>query len=246
VSPRRRWLPVAALSIALLGACQASGGAGQADPAPKSLTGASTGQETAHLATPSPAQTTTPTAMPPYDRAAFTLDGRRWDWTDLDRIPALDTPGPQCDGRVEALKRWSTDRHPTAQCRIPQADVFDFYTGKTANDVDTSTYQADHVLPLALAWRMGAWRWTRERRTAFANWIPNLVMTTAATNGCTRGTGKCDLGPDEWAPLTHARACAYVRTFRATVNAWSGLHTTPAQRAAIRRTLATCTGTENR
>jgi hypothetical protein len=36
-----------------------------------------------------------------------------------------------------------------------------------------------------------------------------------------------------------------VRTYRAIKLRWR-LHTTPAQRAAIRRTLATCTGTENR
>jgi hypothetical protein len=103
------------------------------------------------------------------------------------------------------------------------------------------------------AWNSGASMWTRARRVAFANDLAGLVLTTASAN-----RSKGDQDPSTWAPLPcgpvsatcESRSldngpCWYARTYRAIKLRWR-LHTTTAQRAAIRRTLATCTGTENR
>jgi hypothetical protein len=90
------------------------------------------------------------------------------------------------------------------------------------------------------AWESGASSWTRARRIAFANDPADLVLTTASAN-----RSKGDQDPSTWAPASHDGACWYVRTYRAIKLRWR-LHTTTAQRAAIRRTLATCTGTEGR
>jgi hypothetical protein len=90
------------------------------------------------------------------------------------------------------------------------------------------------------AWLSGAASWTRARRIAFANDPADLVLTTASAN-----RSKGDQDPSQWAPASHDGACFYARTYRAIKLRWR-LHTTPAQRAAIRRTLATCTGTEGR
>jgi hypothetical protein len=117
--------------------------------------------------------------------------------------------------------------------------VYDFYTGTIHRDVRTSTLQADHVVALADAWRSGAWAWSPARRTAFANDTGNLAMTTPEINGCS-STGKCDLGPDEWSPLSPARACAYVRLYERIKHAW-GLKISASQHRAIHNTkAATC------
>jgi hypothetical protein len=88
------------------------------------------------------------------------------------------------------------------------------------------------------AWTSGAWKWTRARRIAFANDPADLVLTTASAN-----RSKGDQGPDTWAPATHDGACFYARTYRAIKLRWR-LHTTPAQRSAIKKTLVTCQGAQ--
>jgi hypothetical protein len=103
-----------------------------------------------------------------------------------------------------------------------------------------SAFDIDHVVALHDAWNSGASSWTRARRIAFANDPADLVLTTASAN-----RSKGDQDPSQWAPASHDGACWYARTYRAIKLRWR-LHTTVAQRSAIRRTLATCTGTEGR
>jgi hypothetical protein len=211
---------------------------------------------TEHATTATSSPTSKVGVIPPYDRAQFaypTSTGKeRWDWTDLDRIPALNKPGNQCDGREEALARWSTNPQRSGACRIVTATVFDFYTGTYHVSVHTSTLQADHVVSLADAWRSGAWRWTRDQRVAFANWDRNVVMTTPDVNGCSgdkdedlRGNGKCDRGPDTWAPISPARACAYVTLYEENKRIWH-LGSSGAVRTAIRNTKAATCGRKGR
>lgn len=178
--------------------------------------------------------TGTPSSMPPYVRAEFTLDGKRWDWTDLDRIPGLDRPGDQCDGRQEAVRRATTNRHYTSSCYIATADVHDVYTGVVYPDVRTSAYQVDHVVSLADAWRSGAWRWTRAKRTRFANSPEVTTLTVARLN-----EQKSDQGPDTWSAPSPTGDCWFVRQYRLIKHLW-GLQMTRAQRAAVRARLASC------
>lgn len=188
---------------------------------------------------PQPAATT-PKATPsstttrgPYKRAEFTLTGRDWDWTDLDRIPALDRPGPQCDGRQETVKAYTTNQVRTTTCYVLQGDVYDWYTGTTTKGALTSAYDADHVVALADAWDSGAWAWTRAKRTAFANDPRGIVLTQATTN-----RGKGARGPDQWTPANKARACAYVNRYALIKRTWR-LRLDRAERQAIRHTRET-------
>jgi hypothetical protein len=226
---------------------------------PRAATGAPTAQETARSASPSPtgcedpctttrtsvpsrghADATVPTAgpapaasapsanaAPPYQRAEFGSG-----WTDPDHNG--------CDARQDATRAATTNRVMAGPCKITRADIRDRYTGRTYPNANPSAFDIDHVVALHDAWNSGAWTWTRARRIAFANDPADLVLTTASAN-----RSKGDQDPSTWAPASHDGACFYVRTYRAIKLRWR-LHTTPAQRAAIRHTLATCTGTENR
>jgi hypothetical protein len=179
-------------------------------------------------ATASPAGSTgnasAPTALttvPPYSRDQF---GNGW----------ADPDGNGCDGRQDAVARATTDQHRTSKCYITTGDVLDWYTGRVCDDCPTRSFDVDHVVALADAWRSGASKWSRARRVAYANDPGVLVVTNASLN-----RSKGDRGPDEWAPVNHDAACKYVRRYEFIKRVWR-LHTTGPQRSAIRRTLATC------
>jgi hypothetical protein len=250
---------------AICGLLLALAGCGTPTSPPQSATGASRGQETARQATPATTRceepcttthTSTPkaaatatansattrpraaasaptatrgsaTSTPPYSRDEFGTG-----WTDPDHNG--------CDARQDAIRAATTNRVTAGPCKITRADIRDRYTGRTYRGANPSAFDIDHVVALHDAWTSGAWKWTAAKRKAFANDPADLVLTTASAN-----RSKGDQDPSQWAPATHDGACFYARAYRAIKLRWR-LHTTPAQRAAIRRTLATCTGTENR
>jgi hypothetical protein len=240
---------------AICGLLLALAGCGTPASPPRAVTGASTGQKTARSLPPSPARSATtppPASGAPvrvaYKRAYFgprcTLGtsgcdplGVRWDWVDTDG------PGPLCDGRQEAVLRATTDQHKRSRCQVTTADVHDRYTGKTINDAPTSSFDVDHVASLHDAWESGAWAWCGgpgycAKRIAYANDPTVLVLTTASAN-----RSKGDQDPSTWAPASHDGACFYARAYRAIKLRWR-LHTTPAQRSAIKKTLVTCQGAQ--
>jgi hypothetical protein len=171
--------------------------------------------------TPSAPATIAPTTEAPYSRDQF---GSGW----------ADPDGNGCDGRQDAVARATTDQHRTSRCYIATGDVTDWYTGRVCDDCPTRSFDVDHVVALADAWRSGASKWSRARRVAYAN-DPNVLVVTNASLNRSKG----DRGPDEWVPVNHDAACKYVRRYEFIKRVWR-LHTTGPQRSAIRRTLATC------
>ncbi|MFZ8997936.1 MAG: HNH endonuclease family protein [Ilumatobacteraceae bacterium] len=73
---------------------------------------------------------------------------------------------------------------------------------------DSSTFDVDHMVPLAEAWRSGAHSWTSSRREAFANDLgldASLIAVTASSN-----RSKGDGDPAEWLPPLSSYHCQYV------------------------------------
>lgn len=66
--------------------------------------------------------------------------------------------------------------------------------------------ELDHVLPLSIAWDLGAHAWTPQQRRAFANDPANLVLTSREAN-----QEKSNLLPSEWLPPDRGARCWYVR-----------------------------------
>lgn len=116
-------------------------------------------------------------------------------WRDLDK-DCLDT-------RDEVLKRDSL---------IPTQGVCDVTSGRWRSPYDgrlvtsASTLEIDHLVPLKEAWVSGAWKWSRERRTAFANDLGYSGALIAVTQKSHRPKG--DKDPSQWVPKLGR--CAYV------------------------------------
>lgn len=66
------------------------------------------------------------------------------------------------------------------------------YTGAM---VPSEAVQVDHIVPVAVAWRLGARSWSNETRKEFYNDTDNLVPVLAGVNA-----SKGDKAPRQWMP----------------------------------------------
>ena len=139
-----------------------------------------------------------------YRRAAFGDS-----WTD-------DNPAPGghngCDTRNDILDRDLVDKTYVSIKRCPNAvgtgTLHDPYTNATiafvrGNQVGASV-QIDHIVPLALAWDLGARNWTDDMRLRFANDPANLLAVAGQSN-----QDKGDSEPALWMPANVAFRCQY-------------------------------------
>jgi hypothetical protein len=139
-----------------------------------------------------------------YRRAAF---GDAW--TDDN-----DAPGGHngCDTRDDILNRDLVDKTYVSIKRCPDAvatgTLHDPYTNATIDfhrgpKVGESV-QIDHIVPLALAWDMGAYDWPFPERVRFANDPANLLAVGGQAN-----QDKGDSQPALWMPPNKAFWCQY-------------------------------------
>lgn len=122
-----------------------------------------------------------------------------------------------------------------SECTVKTGRWTDPWSGVTttvAHDFDI-----DHTVPLANAWRSGAWAWTHQRRVTYANDLNDrfhLVPILASDN-----RSKSDRGPDEWKP-PHRRAwCRYAIVWDRIKAKWH-LSTTRTEWGALVAMAATC------
>lgn len=150
-----------------------------------------------------------------YRRAAF---GEAW--TD-----DTDAPGGHngCDTRNDILDRDLIDKTYVAISRCPNAvatgTLHDPYTNATVafvrgNQVGASV-QIDHIVPLALAWDLGARAWPDALRERFANDPANLLAVQGQAN-----QDKGDSPPVEWMPANRAFWCQYAVAFAAVLRGY--------------------------
>jgi hypothetical protein len=150
-----------------------------------------------------------------YRRAAFGES-----WTD-----ETDAPGGHngCDTRNDILDRDLVDKTYVAISRCPNAvatgTLRDPYTNATVafvrgNQVGASV-QIDHIVPLALAWDLGARAWPDELRERFANDPANLLAVQGQAN-----QDKGDSPPAEWMPANRAFWCQYAVAFAAVLRGY--------------------------
>jgi hypothetical protein len=143
-----------------------------------------------------------------YRRAAF---GDAW--TD-----DTDAPGGHngCDTRDDILNRDLVDKTNVRTKRCPDAvetgTLHDPYANATINfhrgaGIGESV-QIDHIVPLALAWDMGAYDWPIAERIRFANDPANLLAVSGQAN-----EDKSDSQPGLWMPPNTAFWCQYAVQF---------------------------------
>jgi len=150
-----------------------------------------------------------------YRRAAF---GDAW--TD-----DTDAPGGHngCDTRDDILNRDLVDKTYLWTNHCPDAvetgTLHDPYTSATINFHRGAkvgeAVQIDHLVPLALAWDMGAYDWPIAQRVRFANDPANLLAVEGQAN-----QDKSDSQPALWMPPNTAFRCQYAMQFIAVLRGY--------------------------
>lgn len=169
-----------------------------------------------------------------YRRDAF---GDSW----TDENPA---PGGYngCDTRNDILDRDLVDKTYVSIKRCPTAVatglLHDPYTNAeiafTRGEKTGAAVQIDHIVPLALAWDLGARLWTNDQRLRFANDPANLIAVAGGVN-----QDKGDQEPATWMPPNTAFRCQYAMQFIAVIRGYALPIDAPSA-AALRDAAATC------
>jgi hypothetical protein len=120
----------------------------------------------------------------------------------------IDTDKDGCDTRAEVLIEEAIVKPRIgAKCKLTGGKWLSSYDGKTITNA--SLLDVDHRVPLAEAWRSGAWQWTPEQRQAYANDLESseaLIAVTLATN-----RSKGDKDPSLWVPSKNY--CEYLSSW---------------------------------
>ena len=142
-------------------------------------------------------------------------------WTDDNSAPGGHNG---CDTRNDILDRDLVDKSYVSIKRCPTAVatglLHDPYTnaevGFTRGEKTGAAVQIDHIVPLALAWDLGARFWTDEMRLRFANDPANLIAVAGGAN-----QDKGDQEPATWMPPNPAFHCQYAMQFIAVLRGYA-------------------------
>ena len=139
-----------------------------------------------------------------YDRDLF----RHW----------VDADGDGCDARREVLIAEAVTAPSVGSgCSLSGGEWLSRYDGKTTSGTGSS-FDVDHLVPLAEAWESGAHGWTADRREDYANdlgYADSLIAVSASSN---RSKGARD--PAEWLPPTEGVHCWYAAAWVQVKTRW--------------------------
>ena len=129
-----------------------------------------------------------------YKRSAFKH------WIDADKNG--------CNTRAEVLMEEAIVKPKIGpKCKLTGGRWLSTYDGKTITNA--SQLDVDHMVPLAEAWRSGAWKWTGAQRQTYANDLDNSEALIAVTLSTNRSKG--DKDPSLWMPAKDQ--CVYVQNW---------------------------------
>jgi hypothetical protein len=129
-----------------------------------------------------------------YDRKLFKH------WIDADKNG--------CDTRKEVLIAEAIVKPKKGpKCVLTGGRWISAYDGKTFTK--DSGLDVDHMVPLAEAWRSGAWAWTAKQRQDFANDLsdPRALIAVSASSNRSKG----DRDPKTWLPTKGK--CTYIESW---------------------------------
>ncbi|MEV6207941.1 HNH endonuclease family protein [Kitasatospora sp. NPDC051914] len=188
------------------------------------------GAGTAEAALPTPVSTSTAKTY----LASLTVAAESHESTyNRDLFPHWITISGTCNTRETVLKRDGVGVTTDSAC----AATGGTWTSAYDNVVTTnaSSFDIDHLIPLAEAWRSGAWAWTTAQRQNLANDLtrPQLIAVSASSN-----RSKGDQDPSTWLPQALYR-CVYVRAW-VQVKYYYGLSVDSAEKSALTSVLNGC------
>jgi hypothetical protein len=157
------------------------------------------------------------------DRTGYDRDAVFPGWRDLDR--------DGCNTRCEVL----ADEKRFDLPDLPSGGWFSVYDNVTTSN--SSSFDIDHVIPMAEAWDSGGNVWSAERWTAFGNDLGDSRSLRAVSASSNRSKGDSD--PGAWLPPYSGFRCQYAAEWVAVKSRWS-LTVDPAEHAALTATLSSC------
>jgi hypothetical protein len=129
-----------------------------------------------------------------YNRALFKH------WIDADK--------DGCNTRAEVLIEEAVTKPKVgAKCLLTGGKWLSVYDGKSVSK--SSDLDVDHMVPLAEAWRSGAWKWSSAKRQAYANDLDDARALIAVTLSTNRSKG--DKDPALWMPAKEQ--CTYTENW---------------------------------
>lgn len=161
-----------------------------------------------------------PDSQVTYSRALFKH------WIDEDR--------DGCDTRAEVLLEEATIKPKIGKkCALSGGSWLSPYDNKVQNKA--SSLDIDHLVPLAEAWRSGAWKWTSTQRQAYANDLNNKEALVAVTLSLNRSKGDKDVAG--WLPPVNQ--CIYARDW-IVVKLTYGLTVDSVEGAKLEQLISSC------
>ncbi|NQV96207.1 MAG: HNH endonuclease [Acidimicrobiaceae bacterium] len=129
-----------------------------------------------------------------------------------------DLDGDGCDTRQEVLMRDSITSPQVyyPNCVVVAGDWISSYDGVHWDD--PSNIQIDHVVALKEAWDSGAWNWSEDNRTAYANDTTDRRTLRAVTDRVNQQKG--DRDPSNWMPPLKSVWCTYLGDWVAIKARW--------------------------
>jgi len=113
-----------------------------------------------------------------------------------------------CDTRKEVLIAEAVVKPKIgAKCILTGGKWISAYDGKSYTK--DASLDIDHVVPLAEAWRSGAWAWTSQQRQDFANDLTDSRVLIAVTASANRSKGDQDI--KTWLPTKNK--CTYIEAW---------------------------------
>lgn len=129
-----------------------------------------------------------------YDRSFF----KHW----------IDEDKNGCDTRAEVLISEAVVKpKKDKKCKLTGGKWLSAYDGKFVTNA--SQLDVDHLVPLAEAWRSGAWAWTPKQRQDYANDLIDKRALIAVTLTTNRSKGDQDIS--DWVPKVDP--CGYVQNW---------------------------------
>ncbi len=120
----------------------------------------------------------------------------------------IDADKNGCDTRKEVLIAEAIVKPKKGpKCALTGGKWISAYDGKTYTK--DAALDIDHVVPLAEAWRSGAWAWTAKQRQDFANDLTDSRALIAVTASANRSKG--DQDPKTWLPSKGK--CTYIESW---------------------------------
>ncbi len=125
-------------------------------------------------------------------------------WVDADK--------DGCDTRAEVLIEEAVVKPKIGpKCKLTGGEWFSSYDGKTITNA--SKLDVDHLVPLAEAWRSGAWKWTAAERQAYANDLDLITKSLVAVSASVNRS-KGDKDPADWLPkIGRTDLCEYIKNW---------------------------------